>query len=135
MLSIPCQSCSFFKNTEYKCVAFTLKSKSNKINQQNQSELNKNLPIWTKKNWGQYYSRDQIWGQAKFLKPGQNVFGANFEARPGHWGQARPGFIECLLDWHRGREAILQKCHRKFIFQSSLSLSCDLSPSIGICWI
>ena len=80
----------------------------------------------------------------QLLKPGQkNVFSSNFGAkievrptlRPGQTNGARPGFIVCLLDWHRGREAILQKCHRKFIFQSSLSLSCDLSPSIGICWI
>ena len=80
----------------------------------------------------------------QLLKPGQkNVFRANFGAkievrptlRPGQTNGARPDFMVCLLDWHRRREARLQKCHRKFIFQSSLSLSCDLSPSMCICWI
>ena len=49
----------------------------------------------------------------QLLKPGQkNVFSANFGAkievrptlRPGQSNGARPGFIVCLLDWHRGRE-------------------------------
>ena len=36
-----------------------------------------------------HYLRGQILGQANFWSSAKNLFGANFEARPGQWDQAR----------------------------------------------
>lgn len=49
-----------------------------------------------------YYLRDQIIGQAKILKSGQKLFGANFQAKigPGQADGTRPGFIVCRYVVH-----------------------------------